>query len=331
MKEALVAATINAAGTALLISLLVRVRRTADGEDKVSVEGLLCASIGKKGGAKGGDEQGSWEWNESLYEFVWRPDLALLVHGADGLVAQAVPPTDAAWDDEPERVALAYLRRVAASFEASPEKRERIVPLYRPLYDWLEATVRATAEQAAAENVPAEEELQALKDESLVVHRIGYHLEEILLGTTDPLSLLFKDDTVYRVYEKGPTFYRANQILGQALDLDCPLPHNAPLVGFSRVMKNERPGIKSCVVDVYPRFTPAQVAASVFEALASPHVRDEEELVVRQGAAASERPVVHVPRVAAKKSQRGNAFTLLSGTSESSSGNTSITVAVPGT
>jgi NADPH:quinone reductase-like Zn-dependent oxidoreductase len=86
-------------------------------------------------------------------------------------------------------------------------------------------------------------------------------------------------------------------------NMDCPLPQNAPLVGFSRVMKNEHPGIKSCVVDLDPRFSPLETAASIFEAFASPQLRDEEELVVRRTAEAEgmSPPLVYVPRVAPKK------------------------------
>lgn len=195
----------------------IRLIGVTDAQEKVTVGGLMCSSIGKKG--NGSDDTNFQEWNDGLYEHAWKPDFVHLIDR--GLLQDAVSPSDAPWDDEPERVVLAYLRRFVTSF--TTEKRERILPLYQRLYQWIEETVQATANLPAISAIPSQfftdEEQQHLKDESLVAHRIGFHLEEILLGTIDPLSLLFRDDTVYRVYETGPTFHQANEILSRVLDL----------------------------------------------------------------------------------------------------------------
>lgn len=83
-------------------------------------------------------------------------------------------------------------------------------------------------------------------------------------------------------------------------NMDCPLPQNAPLVGFSRVMKNERPALKSCVIDVDPKFDSVKIAASLVEALHSPQLQHEDELVARKGAS-GDQTIFYVPRLAAKR------------------------------
>lgn len=83
-------------------------------------------------------------------------------------------------------------------------------------------------------------------------------------------------------------------------NMDCPLPQNSPIVGFSRVMKNERPALKSCVIDVDPLSSATEVATSIAEALHLPSMRDEDELVVRKGATGGQ-SVIYIPRLVPKK------------------------------
>ncbi len=188
-----------------------------EGEEKVRIEGLMCASIGKKGGKS--DETNAKKWNEVLYETVWKEDVLSVIEKEqlNGIVSG----TEKKWNDEPDQLALGYMRNVVEVFSKDAALKAKITPMYQKLYSWIEEAVEKNKEKqiCSLPSVLDEEAEKTMTDENLIMNRVGFNLANIMIGATDPLSVVFKDDTIYKVYEKGPTFYEANQVLTKILDL----------------------------------------------------------------------------------------------------------------
>eukprot|EP01116_Phalansterium_solitarium_P008400 TRINITY_DN2226_c0_g1_i6.p1 TRINITY_DN2226_c0_g1~~TRINITY_DN2226_c0_g1_i6.p1 ORF type:complete len:1607 (+),score=494.16 TRINITY_DN2226_c0_g1_i6:3705-8525(+) len=177
---------------------------SAAGVALATVDGLQCNSIGSAK-ATGSDAP---VWDECLYETVWKVDYTSLASfGSVVMPHDAIP-----YDSELDRASMAYMRAAVDHFARNPT--DNVLPQHAQLHDW----ARRNTTQVASTHVsrPSEE---SASDEQAVVHRIGSSLVDIFAGRADALAVLFGDDRIYKVYEKGTTFAPANKVLIEAIGL----------------------------------------------------------------------------------------------------------------
>ncbi len=133
----------------------------------------------------------------------------------------------------------------------------------------------------------AEEDLSTIPDGASVVYLRSLDSPSIYEGISDAelqnmQTLVNKCSKVYWITSGG--------------NMDVTKPQNSPLVGFSRVMKNEKPGLLSCVLDLDPAYDTSEVVSHIYMALHSTPLSEEAELVIR-----GKEGIVSIPRVSPKR------------------------------
>eukprot|EP00026_Physarum_polycephalum_P000042 Phypoly_transcript_00042.p1 GENE.Phypoly_transcript_00042~~Phypoly_transcript_00042.p1 ORF type:complete len:1769 (+),score=236.41 Phypoly_transcript_00042:758-5308(+) len=172
---------------------------TPEGMELCAVQGLECTSIG--GGKKTASYQPSW--HNLAYETVWKEDASLCVW------KDIVPNVEQKVDPLPNTLALDAIRKACDSIKS---KNTTIAPQHAKLFSWMLECLKSAL---LTENPHFDG--NSSNPETILTSRFRGELENILLGKTNPLSLMFGDELIYEVYENGPSLSGSSKAVRQVL------------------------------------------------------------------------------------------------------------------